>query len=73
MTEVDTGQVPEINKYEKTEGRIMKKFAKVMMYLCGIIPAVALVLGRVSVAHACIIWFFQPKVPAGLMPDEDRK
>ncbi len=51
----------------------MKKFAKVMMYLCGIIPAVALVLGRVSVAHACIIWFFQPKVPAGLMPDEDRK
>ncbi len=39
----------------------------------GIIPAVALKLGERSANQACVWWYNQPKMPAGLKKVEDKK
>ncbi len=40
-----------------------KKLTVILVYLAGAASVFALVLGRISAARACSIYFYQPEVP----------
>lgn len=42
------------------------KLKKIMYSLGSMICSLALVLGASSVKGACLLWFYQPKVPEGM-------
>lgn len=50
----------------------MKNRVKLFINLATVISTTALILGRVSTAHACRWFFYQPCVPAGLKKNAEK-
>lgn len=44
----------------------MKRLKKMALKASGVLPVVALALGKSTVSNACVLWFHQPDIPEKL-------